>query len=65
MGHKLRVVGKFLLALSIFVGLTALMALSDSEIGVSFAILFGILSAAIFGIGVIALLFRLLDWVFK
>lgn len=65
MGHKLRVVGKFLLVLSITSGATALMALSDSKIVVSFAILFGILSAAIFSIGVIVLLLRLLGWVFK
>ena len=59
------IVGKFLFVLSIFIGLTALMALSDNKIVVSFAILFGILSAAIFSIGVITFLFRLLDWILK
>lgn len=65
MGRKLRVVGKFLLALSITSGATVLMVLSDNEILQGFGVFFAILTGVIFSIGFWSALFSLFDWIFE
>lgn len=65
MGHKLRVVGKFLLALSISSGVTVLMVLSDNEILQGFGVFFAILTGVIFSIGFWSALFSLFDWILE
>lgn len=65
MGRKLRVVGKFLLALSISSGVTALMVLSGNEILQGFGVFFAILTGVIFSIGFWSALFSLFDWILE
>ena len=65
MGRKLRVVGKFLLALSISSGVTVLMVLSDNEILQGFGVFFGILTGVIFSIGFWSAVFSLFDWILE
>ena len=65
MGHKLRVVGKFLLALSVSSGATVLMVLSGNEILQGFGVFFAFLTGVIFCIGFWSALFSLFDWIFE
>lgn len=63
MGRKLRVVGKFLLALFVSSGVVVLMVLSGNEILQGFGVFFAILTGVIFCAGFWFALFSLFDWI--